>query len=270
MNVRPLLQRGTTGDRPSASVSVVLTLYDYADRILATLDSLASQTLVHQTELVVVDDASRDGGEQRAAAWIERHGALFHSVLLLQHSSNRGLAAARNTGFVAAEADWVWVQDADNPVATRALEACHHLARRAHPRVAVVHPLLLTIPAGRSPQIFQGEGRPWQRAAFLRANCVDAMALVRQQAWHEVNGYEHIPEGWEDYNFWCRLIEAGWHGVQCPQCLGSYRLHAGSMTARTALPNVEQLERRLQRRHPWLECVGATSAGSGGTPLSRF
>lgn len=241
-------------------VSVVLSLYNYGHCVLDTLASVAAQTL-GPIELLVIDDASTDQGPQRVEGWLGEHSQRFAAVRLLQHQCNGGLAAARNTGFSEARAPWVWVQDADNPLAPRALEQCLRLAQRAEPTVAVVHPLLLTVPEGASPQVFQGEGRPWQRVIFEPANAVDAMALVRRSAWQAVGGYTHIPGGWEDYDFWCSLIEAGWSGIQCPQVLGCYTHHPASMTARTALPNVRRLEQLLQERHPWLRCLGCTPAG---------
>jgi len=240
------------------TAGVVVSLYNYADCILDTLDTIVAQSQ-DDLDLVVVDDASSDAGADRVQQWMQMHGHHFVATTLLRHRRNCGLAAARNTGFLHARAAWVWVQDADNPLAPWALEQVLRLARRVHPRVAVIHPLLLCEPQAAASSVFQGGGQPWQRSMFLRANCVDAMALVRHQAWQSVGGYSHIEGGWEDYDFWCKLIEAGWYGVQCPQVLGSYRLHDASMTATTALPNVEKLEAYLQARHPWLDCLGRTS-----------
>jgi len=251
---------GDPGQRPV--VSVVLSLYNYGHCIVDTLACVACQTLA-AIELVVVDDASTDAGAERVRSWLAEQQGRFAGARLLQHHFNGGLAAARNTGFGQARAPWVWVQDADNALAPRALEQCYCLAQRVLPEVAVVHPLLLTVPEGVSPQVFQGEGRLWQRAIFEPANAVDAMALVRRSAWQAVGGYVHIPGGWEDYDFWCTLIEAGWTGVQCPQPLACYFHHPASMTSRTALPNVRRLERVLQQRHPWLNCCGRTAPLGG-------
>lgn len=240
----------------SPRVSLVLSLYNYGHVVLETLASVYAQTL-NAIELLVIDDASTDDGPQIVEDWLRQHGQRFAGARLIRHKFNAGLAAARNTGFSLSLAPWVWVLDADNILASLALEQCLHLAERADSRVAVVHPLLLTVPEGASPQVFQGEGRPWQRDIFKPANAVDAMALVRHSAWVDVGGYvDNI--GWTDYDFWCMLIEAGWSGVQCPQVLGCYTHHSESMTARSSLPNVRLLEQILKQRHPWLNCIGKT------------
>lgn len=238
--------------------SVVVSLFNYADCILETLNSIQAQSH-RDLELVVVDDASSDAGGDLVQAWMQEHYHRFTSTTLLRHQRNCGLAAARNTGFAHAPMPWVWVQDADNPLSPWALEQALRIAARVQAKVAVIHPLLLCEPEAAALTVFQGGGQPWQRSAFLRANCVDAMALVRREAWQSVGGYTHIEGGWEDYDFWCKLIEKGWYGLQCPQVAGSYRLHGSSMTATTALPSVRRLEACLQERHPWLNCVGATS-----------
>jgi GT2 family glycosyltransferase len=241
-----------------ASISVVVSLFNYRECIGETLTSLYAQTC-SDLALLVVDDASTDGGAELVEEWLREHGHRFRGATLLRHTRNCGLAAARNTGFAHARSSWVWVQDADNPLCPWAIEQVLRLASRVQPEVAVIHPLLVTESESATVLPLQGGGRPWQRSCFLRANAIDAMALVRREAWQSVGGYSHIEGGWEDYDFWCKLTEVGWHGVQCPQVLGTYRVHARSMTATTALPDAQRLEGILQSRHPWLNCLGWTS-----------
>jgi len=93
----------------------------------------------------------------------------------------------------------------------------------------------------------------WQRERLLAGNEVDAMALVRRCAWKAVGGYTHIEGGWEDYDFWCKLVEAGFHGLQCPRILAVYRSHVESMSHRTTNGSWYALSRVLQQRHPWLQ-----------------
>jgi len=82
---------------------------------------------------------------------------------------------------------------------------------------------------------------------------VDAMALVRRSAWETVGGYTPIPGGWEDFDFWCKLIETHWHGVLCPQVLATYIQHGDSMLQAQSNHRQRQLSRILQQRHPWLQ-----------------
>jgi glycosyltransferase involved in cell wall biosynthesis len=241
------------GGDEAPEAAVVISLFNYAGMIETALESVAAQTLA-PLELVVVDDASTDNGAETARAWLERQASRFSSVRLLRHRVNAGLAAARNTAFDACAAEWAFVLDADNILFPAAVEACLRQARQAEASVAVVHPLIEVSGDGRHGH----DGRSlisrfsWQRQAFLHGNVIDAMALVRRGAWQAVGGYTHIEGGWEDFDFWCKLIETGHHGVLCPRVLARYHSHADSMTATSTAKNQRPLCRCLQERHPWL------------------
>lgn len=236
-------------------VSVCVSLHNYASRIQDALRSVHDQTL-EEIELIVVDDASSDAGAEVVESWLEQHGSRFSRALLLQHNGNAGLAAARNSAFAAASAPWCFVLDADNTLAPEAAARCFAIAEAAPTSSAVVHPLVALHyeqhnPAPRALLSQQA----WHRELLKHGNYIDAMALVRRSAWQAVGGYTHIPGGWEDFDFWCKLAETGWHGVLCPQKLASYSVHPRSMATSQSRRMERALSRLLQHRHPWLELL---------------
>ena len=243
--------------------SVVVSSHDYGTRIVTALESVRQQTL-SPLELIVVDDASSDNSVSVIHSWMdqvkqdedETETPLFSRLLLLEHEENAGLATARNTAFEAARADWCFVLDADNRLLPNALRTCLELAQRLRfcPRLAVVHPLIaMEIETARADEQRSLLGGPsWQRGRFLEGNIVDAMALVRRSVWRAVGGYSHLEGGWEDYDFWCKLVADGWQGVQCPQVLALYRSHTEAMTYKDTAHRQRALSRTLQERHPWL------------------
>jgi len=242
---------------------VLVSLFNYADRIEAALASVAAQTAA-DLELIVVDDASTDQGIETVRDWMQAQlngePLTFARLLLLRHARNTGLAAARNTAFAAAQAPWCFVLDADNALFPAAVTQCLALAEAGAAPLAVVHPLLaVEAEPGRPDEqrTLVGFGS-WQHKKFTEGNYIDAMALIRRSAWDKVGGYTHIEGGWEDYDFWCKLVEAGYHGVQCPQVLAVYRSHADSMTMHSTMRLQRPLSRTLQARHPWLELALAT------------
>ena len=242
-----------------ARAAVVVSLFNYADRIAGALNSVAGQRQ-QQLELIVVDDASTDGGAELVLAWMEKRLLAtpqpFVSLQLWRHCRNAGLAASRNTAFSRAQAPWCFVLDADNLLFPDAVAVCLAIAEDADASagLAVVHPLLaVEAEAGMvAEQRSLVATASWQREMLAQGNAVDAMALVRRSAWEAVGGYTHIEGGWEDYDFWCKLIDAGFHGVQCPQLLAVYRSHQGSMSATVTNNSWAPLSRTLQQRHPWL------------------
>ena len=233
--------------------SILISLYNYGDQIETALDSCASQTL-SALELIVVDDASTDHSVDTTRNWLQQHASRFSHVQLLRHRINTGLAAARNTAFSAASSQWAFVLDADNMLFPAAVEACLEQALAADSAVAVIHPWIEVIGDGSNGH----DGRSlisrlsWRREAFRNGNILDAMALIRCSAWQSVAGYSHIEGGWEDFDFWCKLIDAGFHGLLCPRVLARYHTHASSMTANFTVSHWRQLSRCLQERHPWL------------------
>lgn len=242
------------GEKGTASAAVCISLYNYADRITAALDSAAAQR--HQElELIVVDDGSTDDGIERVLKWMDTHGQRFVRTQFLGHRQNAGLAAARNTAFAASTAPWSFVLDADNQLLPDAVSLCLSVADQASATTAVVYPLVEI--RSRNPETARIRtligGMAWQREQFLHGNCVDAMALIRRRAWEAVGGFHHIPGGWEDFDFWCCLIDAGWHGLLCPQRLAIYNSHPASMLSTHTDRHVRRISRLLQARHPWLQ-----------------
>jgi GT2 family glycosyltransferase len=253
-----VIWQGGHGRAAAAQVAVVVSLYNYAERIRETLDSVAAQHLP-LLELIVVDDASTDPGIATVKAWLEEHDQRFQRALLLSHEHNSGLASARNTAFAAAQAPWCLVLDADNLLLPQAASELLAMTQHGNENLAVVHPLI-------EQQLEEADGShrstgllntlSWQQSVFAKrseGNYIDAMALVRRSAWLAVGGYSHIQGGWEDFDFWCLLIEADYHGVLCPAVLAQYRCHRGSMLRKSTNTNVRQISRLVNHRHTWLK-----------------
>ncbi len=243
-----------------AQAAVCVSLYNYEKTIISALNSVLQQSL-EEIELIVVDDNSSDQGPQTVKQWLQQHANRFMRTQLVQHDQNAGLAAARNTAFSLAQAPWCFVLDADNLLEVRAVETCLKVAAASSVEIAVVHPLVLRREDkddGTKHTELLAEGLSWQASMFLERNIVDAMALVRRTAWDKVGGYTHIPGGWEDYDFWCKLIEAGYGGVICPQQLAVYYSHSNSMLSKQTHQQLRAVSRRLQERHPWLQLALAS------------
>ena len=68
-------------------------------------------------------------------------------------------------------------------------------------------------------------------------NFIDAMALIRREALLDLGGYWDDPRvvGWEDYDLWCRVGDAGGHGAHVPEILAWYRQTGHSMLSLTEL-----------------------------------
>ena len=234
--------------RGRAAVTVIVPVFNYADFVPETLQSVAAQSL-GLLDLVVVDDASPDDSGAMVQAWIAAHGGRFNRVIVLRHRRNAGLGFARNSGFAAAETPFVLPLDADNRLRPAACETL--LANLRASEAAFAYPAIQAF--GSKTEVFGREAFSVPRLEI--GNYIDAMALVRKSAWAEAGGYDHVQYGWEDYDFWCRLTERGHFGVNVPEILADYRVHAASMlhTTTEVQDHKNDLVRDLKRRHPWVD-----------------
>lgn len=249
----PIIVWETHNSGPSQA-GVCISLYNYETRITTALESVNAQSQ-KGLELIVVDDASTDHSLETAQKWLQQNHHGFSHVALIRHDTNAGLAAARNTAFEMATSPWCFVLDADNHLHPQAVEQCLKIAVDSAPEIAVIHPLINQRNEGPSKQDSRNliSGRSWQKSHFRHENHIDAMAMIRRSAWRAVGGYSHIEDGWEDYDFWCKLVDHGFQGVLCPQVLATYISHDQSMIHRRTNRQVRRISRMLQARHPWLD-----------------
>lgn len=233
-----------------ADVAVVVPLYNYARYVVEALDSVAAQTLV-ELELIVVDDCSTDDGPDIVAEWLGRHGARFVSATLLRNRGNQGLSLTRNVGFARADAPLILPLDADNTLEPRCLE---RLAAALTMRASAAHPTLRRF--GNASEVHAAQ--PWSVERFRRHNYIDAMALIRKSAWAHVGGYVKGDfVGWEDYDMWCRFVEAGFWSAAVPGAVAGYRVHGASMLHTQTHPSLVRVVEAIRSAHPWLSLDAA-------------
>lgn len=232
----------------NAAVTVIVPVFNYADYVTEALASVAAQTM-EILDLVVVDDHSPDDSAQMVLGWAQANESRFNRLVLLRHTENAGLGFARNSGFAQAETRFVLPLDADNRLRPN---ACADLLRHIEAtKAAFAYPAIQEF--GDKSGVFGTE--PYSVLRLQRGNYIDAMALVRKSAWAAAGGYDHVQYGWEDYDLWCRMAERGLFGVNVPDILADYRVHAQSMlhTMTEIRDHKNDLVADLRRRHPWLD-----------------
>lgn len=89
------------------TISVIIPLYNRREEIGRAVASALRQSHAPH-EILVVDDASRDGSAEAVAALGDNR------IRLLRHERNQGASAARNTGIAAAEGEWIALLDSDD------------------------------------------------------------------------------------------------------------------------------------------------------------
>lgn len=233
--------------RRSSPVTVVIPLFNYEAYIEEALESVKAQTLAN-IDIVIVDDFSTDKSITKAKAWLEKNKDRFNRAVLIQHITNQGLGASRNTGFDVADSLYIMALDADNRLCPECCEKC--LRKIEAEGAAFAYPVI---------QKFGEETDTMGYLSFLPArliqgNSVDAMAMISKEAWVSVGGFWTSRMGWQDYDLWCRFVDSGLNGVQVDEILAEYRVHSSSMLRKCTdeVKNKQRLVAKMEANHPWL------------------
>jgi glycosyltransferase involved in cell wall biosynthesis len=206
-------------DGVAPRVSVVVPCHDMAGTLAETLASVAAQELDGNVEVIVVDDGSTDGSGALAAS-------LGASVLRQPASGHP--AHARNTGFAAARAPYVLPLDADDLLEPGFLAATV-AALDADPAAGFAYGDVREFGAGEPDELHVTPGYGF--VELTHRNRHGSASLVRHEAWQAVGGYD-AGVGYEDWDLWLGLGQAGWHGVRAE---GATFAHRRSAAGRWAL-----------------------------------
>jgi GT2 family glycosyltransferase len=227
-------------------VSVVVTLFNYADLVTEALESVVASTGI-DAELIVVDDHSTDGGRDVVLRFIEQRPDV--PVLLIGRECNGGLSAARNVGIERSRAAKVMILDADNGVYPTCLRRLFDTLDE-HPDASFAYSTLEAF--GAEPGL--RSHLPWHVPWLCAANYLDAQAMIRREVLQRHGGYRDDDEtiyGCEDWDLWLRLAAAGEHGIHVPEMLGRYRTQRISMIATSNLAE-RAIHAHLAHRYPSL------------------
>ena len=219
------------------SVSVIVTLYNYAAYIHQCLDSIcASDTngLPNGFEIVVINDCSTDHSAQLVQDYLDKHADI--PICLVNKQFNTGLADARNLGLKLALAPYVFMLDADNWIHSNCLSRLYE----AIPGAAAAYGRIRQFNADTDATLEIISNSDWDLPTLIRQPYIDAMALFDRQILRSIGGYstELIHYGWfgwEDYDLWLKLAEANHQCRFVAEILSEYRVHSGSMISTTNL-----------------------------------
>jgi len=229
-------------------VSVVLVTYESGEDLAACLATLPAAAGPHELEVVVVDNASRDGSAEIARGL---------GVKVLENPANLGLSRAVDLGAAATVAPWLLLLNPDTRLAPGSLARLLETAA-ADPAVGCVGPHLRNsdgseYPTGRRfPSILVGAAhaalgtvwpgnpatRHYHMAELDRSRPVQvdwvsgACMLLRREAYDAAGRFD---AGYfmyfEEMDFCLRLARAGWRVVYDPSAEVTHILGGSTRSA---------------------------------------
>ena len=222
------------------TTSFIVTCHNLGAYLGETLDSLSAQT-VQDFETVIVNDGSTDGATCLLLA------ALSHPRTRVVHIERRGLPGARNAGVGHAVGRYLCMVDADDILEPTYLERSLR-EFESRPGLAFASHWLRAF----GEETWDWTPTDWCFPALLHANTLNGAALMQRDMFERVGGFdETMVDGCEDWEFWIRVVEAGFQGAIIPEFLFRYRQRADSMSrSMHTVPGMAALYRQLVDRHP--------------------
>lgn len=109
------------------AISIIIPVYNVEKYLRECLDSIIQQGF-QEYEIICVNDASPDNSEKI----LLEYAAQYAQIKVLNHSENRGLSAARNTGLMSAGGKYVLFVDSDDMIAQGMLQDLYYTAEQQH------------------------------------------------------------------------------------------------------------------------------------------
>ena len=203
-------------------ISIIIPCYNDADFIEQAVNSALYQTC-NNKEIIVVDD----GSDEETKAVLMR---IEPKIDLLLVQDNQGQSNARNKGIKAARGEFIIVLDSDDyfePTFTeRAFEI---ISKRNEVKIATCWGRRIT-ENDILIDIFKPGGG--ELSSFILQNGSFGSCMFRKSDWERVGGYdESMKEGFEDWEFYIRLLSNGGVAYVIPEVLFNYRSRKNSTTA---------------------------------------
>lgn len=203
---------------PSASVSVIMPVYNGARFILDALDSIARQAY-SSLEVIIVDDGSTDNSREL----IEGYTSLTTHYIF---QSRQGPAAARNRALHAANGDMIAFLDADDLWPDNKIKTQLSILT-THPQVDVVHgavQLMMISSATEDEHQFLPFGAPSHIVSLGSIFC-------RKYLFKKIGFLDETLASSEDVDWFMRLKEHNIPVTLTPEVSLFYRIHQTNMTS---------------------------------------
>ena len=209
------------GGSTDPQISVVIPTYNHSGFILETLDSVFAQAFVSM-EVIVVDDGSPDDTHSVICPLIKTGKIRYIK------QSNRGQAAARNTGVAAARGKYLALLD-DDDIWPQDKLASQHKFMEAHDEVAMVAGNASVVDAELRPlRRTENEGEITAERLFASSPLISpGQSLIRTEVFREVGGFSEDIWGVDDWDLYFKLVGKGSLIMQ-PEIALIYRKHAAN------------------------------------------
>lgn len=213
----------------SPLVSIIVPFYNAHEHVRQTMESIFAQEYPN-FEVIIVNDGS-------IAPTVETllEGLDLSRLKVVNHETNKGLSAARNSAFEHSNGDFILPLDADDLITPDFLTlTVNELIESAD-----IHAVYTQV------RIFGDIEMDWiPDATMLNLMCgipIQSTVLFKREVFDAVGGYSTVIKRSPDVDFWIRVLHQGFKLKRIEKPLYFYRKYAGSLSDTGKLTEVEDL-----------------------------
>lgn len=226
-------------------ISVVIPCYNHGAYLEEAVESVLAQTYQH-FEIVVVNDGSTDPYTIDLLHSFDKPKCRVH------HTDNHGLSAARNSGIRVTEGDYICCLDADDKYHPDYFKkAIAILNEDEEDRYGAVPAWVQFF--GTSDLLWKTIGNNSEGfAPFLQGirNNIQSATMFRRICWEQIGGFdESMTLGYEDWDFWLKMLDLGYEWYCLEEPLIYYRQKEQSMVTQADELRPQILETLIRKHH---------------------
>ncbi len=213
-------------DEEKIKISVIMPVYNGADYLAESMDSIIRQTC-RDFEFIVINDCSTDNTEEIILSYQDSR------IVYLRNEENLGVARTLNRGLDIARGEYVARMDADDIARPERLEIQkNHMD--SHPEVDVLATSSQSF--DETGVLFEGHTSTDEEILKLdflfSCGIAHPTVMIRRQTLERLNlRYDHDFNKVEDYDLWSRMLDAGCVIRSIDIILLDHRLHANQVTS---------------------------------------
>ena len=213
-------------------ISIIIACYNDYEYLVKAVESARAQTWGNK-EIILVDDGSNEETKKVITS-------LKPKINHLITQENRGVSAARNAGIKAATGEYILILDSDDYFEPEFSERAISLFKD-NPSAKIVTCFSRWFSSEKNSKIFRPGGGTIKNA--LISNVAMGSSMFKKEDWKAAKGYdENMHKGYEDWEFYLRILKNGGGVKVIPEVLFHYRNKTGSRNKQANLVKYELFE----------------------------
>jgi len=182
-------------------ISIIIPVYNQADKIVKTLESLVEQTY-QDFEVIIVNDGSKDNLDGVLENFLNKTEST--NTWFIIHQQNHGAPSARNIGWRQSRGEYLFFCDADAVLIPQAL-AMMLSELSAQPEVSYVYSSFRW-----GHKLFKLG--PFAAAKLQQAPYIHTMSLIRKSDF-PATGWDESIKKLQDWDLWLTMLEQEHSGL---------------------------------------------------------